>query len=179
MTTHRFHFDLPGESWRETDVAGYYISDLGRLASSRLTGRGGIDINRIKLRKLKPGSGGYVRFGLAGDSRYIHRLVAAAFLPPPPSGVHEVEFLDDDLANCRADNLAWKTPQEKFGAQLADGTWDPASRGHGKKMTEGVVRSLRQDLAAGLRPSEAAVKYRVSTVTIHAIKTGRTWSHVQ
>lgn len=42
---------------------------------------------------------------------YIHRLVALAWLPPPPSPDHiEVDHDDDDKANNRASNLKWITP---------------------------------------------------------------------
>jgi hypothetical protein len=56
---------------------------------------------------------GYMTAGINGKKHYVHRLVAQAFLPPPPSEKHtQVNHTDGDPANNRADNLAWVTPSE-------------------------------------------------------------------
>ena len=61
-------------------------------------------------------SGGYLRVGINGKPHRVHRLVAqAGFIPPPPSEKHEqVNHIDGDPTNNRADNLAWVTPSENI-----------------------------------------------------------------
>ena len=54
---------------------------------------------------------GYRQAGINGKTHYVHRLVAQAFLGPPPSEKHtQVNHIDGDPANNRADNLEWVTP---------------------------------------------------------------------
>ena len=53
---------------------------------------------------------GYMRASINGKTRYVHRLVAKAFLAPPPSEKHtQVTHIDGDRANNRPDNLNWVT----------------------------------------------------------------------
>ena len=48
-----------------------------------------------------------------GKKHRVHRLVAQAFLPPPPSETHtQAKHKDGDPANNRADNLEWVSPSE-------------------------------------------------------------------
>ena len=55
-------------------------------------------------------SGGYLRVGINGKKHRVHRLVAKAFLEPPPSEKHTiVHHIDGDRANNRPDNLKWAT----------------------------------------------------------------------
>ena len=59
---------------------------------------------------------GYLKVGINGRKHRVHRLVAqAGFIPPPPSEKHEqVNHIDGNPANNRADNLAWVTPSENI-----------------------------------------------------------------
>jgi len=60
-------------------------------------------------------SGGYLRVGINGKKHRVHRLVAKAFLEPPPSEKHtQVNHIDGDPANNHADNLEWVTPSENI-----------------------------------------------------------------
>ena len=56
---------------------------------------------------------GYRQASVNGKTHLVHRLVAKAFRPPPPSEKHtQVNHIDGDPANNRAENLAWVTPSE-------------------------------------------------------------------
>ena len=58
---------------------------------------------------------GYRTASISGKSHPVHRLVADAFLPPPPSEKHtQVNHKDGNPANNRADNLAWVTRSENI-----------------------------------------------------------------
>ena len=72
-----------------------------------------------KPRKLKAWSNGigYLKVNLYKDGkqhkRYIHRLVAEAFIPNP-TGKPNVNHLDCDLHNNAASNLEWCTQSENI-----------------------------------------------------------------
>ena len=56
---------------------------------------------------------GYLKVQVNSKSHYVHRLVAKAWLQPPPSEAHtQVNHKDGNRANNQADNLEWVTPKE-------------------------------------------------------------------
>ena len=63
---------------------------------------------------------GYRLASVNGKPNKVRRLVAEAFLPPPPSEKHtEVMHIDGDPANSRADNLRWVTRSENIRHSFA------------------------------------------------------------
>ena len=100
--------------WR--DIAGYdgeyQVDENGNVRRKTLTYR-----NRFSSVVLqKTGPTGYKRVWL-GDRRdgldhYVHRLVAFAFLGPPPSDRHQVAHWDGDKAHNSVANLRWATRSE-------------------------------------------------------------------
>lgn len=94
------------EIWK--DVEGYegkyQFSNLGRVRGF-VRVRGRIltpHVNRDGYLQANLSSGGKVR------RQYIHRLVAKAFVPNP-NDFNEVNHIDEDKTNNRADNLEWCT----------------------------------------------------------------------
>lgn len=110
------------EEWRA--VAGYEglyeVSNLGRVRSlgrtiNRVTRWGTVKPYTIKPRVLKPlhSQGDYCYVHLFDNDRTstnhkIHRLVAKAFVPNTDN-LNEVNHIDEDKENNRADNLEWVT----------------------------------------------------------------------
>lgn len=100
--------DLDAEIFQEVAVdPRYEISNLGRIRNKRT--------DRI----LKPflHEGGYWRIRLGSQLRYIHVLVAQAFIPrdPNPDRV-VVDHIDGDKDNFKWDNLRWLTRAENSQA---------------------------------------------------------------
>ena len=104
------------EVWK--DVVGYeglyQVSNLGRVKS----------LKRNQLLKPKIAKNGYVQVKLYnGDkkTRYIHRLVANAFLDNH-NGKAEVNHIDSNPSNNRLDNLEWVTHKENMEWSALQGT---------------------------------------------------------
>ena len=94
--------DRPGEEWLEVQLecgASRMVSNLGRV----ITARG------IKTEGSERADG-YLVVEINGKKHRVHRLVAQAFLAPPPSEKHtQVTHIDGDRANNHPDNLKWVT----------------------------------------------------------------------
>lgn len=169
------------ETWK--DIPGfegaYQVSDLGRVRSlDRVILVRGFP-RRLRSRIVAPQrhSGGYRKLQLAGHQKFVHRLVAAAFLGPCPEG-KEVAHLDNDRANNALSNLAYLTHQENLDHMLKHGTrW----RGETHPMavlTTDDVRQIRQLAAQGITQRAIAEHYPVTDRTIGAIVRKDRWSHV-
>lgn len=100
---------MPIEEWRKVpEFEGYRVSSLGRIMSFR----------RRKTRILSSRSTNtqgyiYVLFWVNGKSvcRYVHRVVASAFIPNPENKKC-VNHIDGDIKNNLAINLEWSTHSE-------------------------------------------------------------------
>jgi NUMOD4 motif len=110
--------DLPGEEWRPVRELpdDYQVSNLGRVRRiSPHGGRGGsISYPGRLIATSSWGSRRRARMIAQGRVilRSVNRLVAEAFLSPPPSGDAVVVNLNGDVGDSRAVNLAWRTPKQ-------------------------------------------------------------------
>ena len=120
------------EVWK--DIAGYeglyQVSNLGRVKSlprelKRFTDRKCLAKERILT--AHPNSKGYLRIQLKKDGkteqRFLHRLVAEAFIPNP-SNKGEVNHIDNAPTNNKAENLEWTTHKENMEWSSKCGRYD-------------------------------------------------------
>jgi hypothetical protein len=123
-------------------------------------------------------------------SFYTYRLVAMAFLGPPPFESAEVAHKDDDKDNNALANLKWCSHQENCQDRRSNGKaalglqngahTHPHRRPRGErvgnsKLTSATVREIR---SASLSHRALARKYGVSKTTVGHIKRGNTWALV-
>lgn len=99
------------ETWTETDVPGYMVSTVGRMAKLMSTNPGALGYPQFSL--VAPGTSGRVR-------RYLHDLVLTAFVGPRPEGA-VARHLNDDPTDNRLVNLAWGTRSENQRDALRNG----------------------------------------------------------
>jgi hypothetical protein len=160
---------IPGEEWRETKHAGYYVSSLGRV-------RG----RRGHLLKPPINARGYAMaaFG-AGNLRPIHALVSDAWHGPMPAPGMVVAHKDGNRLNNRPENLRWATVKGNAADRLIHGTERIGPKNHKTKLTGDQVREIRAQIPGppGLQV-RLARQYGVSVSTISAIRHGRTWRHL-
>lgn len=168
------------EEWRT--IPGYEgiyeASSLGQIRSIARTvtaikqGRPITQNYKGQLLKQKQTMFGYriinVRLtSLPARQPLVHRLVAAAFLGPPPRNKPHVAHLDGDPTNNAASNLAYKSARENCDDKRRHGT-------HGV-LTEAQALAIKT--ATG-KPRDLKRRFNVSYATIHAIRSGRTWKHL-
>lgn len=98
------------EIWKDVvGYEGYYqVSSFGRVKSlpRRSISRG--YITKGKALAISDNGHGYLTVRLKGKHRYVHRLVADAFIPNPYS-FNEINHKDENKGNNIVDNLEWCT----------------------------------------------------------------------
>lgn len=129
---------------------------------------------------------GYLRVHLTDGcgncrSRYIHRLVALAFLERLDGKPH-VNHKDFNPKNSRADNLEWVTPMEnvtysKLAGRLR-GASQPGIMNPRAILSEDDVREIRRLISSGTAGAQIAKQFKMSRETIYHIKHRRQWANV-
>ena len=119
---------LRGEEWRPmlcpvsgVEVAGRMVSSLGRLRTHA---------GHVHSGYLRSGYPAARYTSLAGSRvEAVHRLVAVAFLGPPPSSQHtQVNHKDGDKKNNAVPNLEYVTPSENRAHYLENRTAEHRSK---------------------------------------------------
>jgi hypothetical protein len=133
------------EIWKDiNDLEGYQISNLGRVKSLAryINCKGGK--KRLMLGKIIVGykePNRYTKIVVNKQMRYVHRLVAQAFIPNTDNKP-TVNHKDGDKHNNRVDNLEWATQSENNYHSFRMGLRVPYNRvgtnnpnyKHGKRM---------------------------------------------
>lgn len=90
---------------------GYEVTETGDVFSVGSNWRG---YGKRKLIAFLWDGYLYVRLTIGGKRKkhYIHKLVAAKFLPPRPSLLYEIRHLDGQKTNNHISNLVWGTRKD-------------------------------------------------------------------
>lgn len=170
------------EEWRH--VPGfeglYRVSSEGRVFKTWKHG-GGI----MKTRR-KPS--GYCAVSLTnrGKSviRYVHQLVAAAFLPNPDKRPH-VNHKNFNPSDNRVENLEWVYPCENIQYSRRAGRYPaftvslPGESNPRAILTVAKVKEIRGLISDGVCDSAIGRTYGVTTAAINRIRNGKNWSSVR
>lgn len=107
------------EIWKNTEVDGYMVSNLGRVKSldrflppDNVHPRGQFKKGRIMKTYRKHHNYDSVILSKRPDKRYyVHRLVATAFIPNPENK-RDVNHKNGNTKDNRVENLEWTTHKE-------------------------------------------------------------------
>ena len=172
------------ETWKP--IVGYEglyeVSNLGRVRSltrlSKFRNRSGkLDERVIKGRIMRPQKQrtGYLNVGLSKDGKVtlfrVHRLVAAAFIANP-EGLYEVNHIDEDKTNNRADNLEWCDHKynNNYGSKPRRGERNPMA-----KLTSEDVDEIRYRRASGEMLKTIAADFGISINHVCNLAQGKRW----
>jgi hypothetical protein len=161
------------ETWRPVvGWEGFYeVSDLGRVRSLPRLDRKGRRVRGQFLKATKHPNG-YMRVALyghhpKGKTRYVHSIVAAAFLGPRPPG-EEIKHGPSGKTDNRPSNLSYGPHIENCEERARDGA------GHAK-LNRAKAAMIRARVAAGESRALVASDYDVTESTIGRIVTGVRW----
>lgn len=170
----------------------YAVAADGRIrALPRMVRLSNGRVRRTLGKWLKPSRDryGYEKVALQADGKHeqllVHRLVAAAWLPPPRPDQDQVNHKDRNRAHNDVNNLEWCTASENVlhgwqGRRLTEkaraALQIPAPKK--RKLTDQQVLSIRTRIAAGELKSNLAAEMRVCANTIAHAASGRNYSHI-
>ena len=104
--------------------------------------------------------------GRNGKNHYVHRLVAFAFIGPPPSDRHQVAHWDGSKANNSVANLRWATSSEN--------NRDQRRLNAHPKLTQSQINAIRDRKIEAA--SALAREFGVSYSHIRRIQRGIMWN---
>ena len=172
------------EQWRPVSGWPYEVSNCGRVRRSQPSApRGGSPAERMMTASM--GYNGYLHVGLrdGGQPQFplIHRLVACAFLGPPPTKFHQTNHKDCDKTNNCVDNLEWVTAQENADHAKENGLFNArhGSQHRDAKLSESDVRYARRRFTVGnVTIQRLADEAGVDRSSMSRAISGKNWSHV-
>ncbi|PJK30143.1 hypothetical protein CVT23_09160 [Minwuia thermotolerans] len=153
-----------------SEAPGYEVSSWGRVAGKRA---------RILAHAR---THGYHVVCLTRDSqsfnRRVSRLVADAFLGPPPFDDALVAHNNGDKDDNRVSNLRWASALENQADRTRHGTRLCGSKANGAVLSEADIPAIRRRADGGERYADIADNFGVSISTVYLIRKRRTWTHV-
>ena len=171
--------NLPGEIWCDIEgYNGYQVSNKGRVKSFKN--------GRILILKLWKVPQGYMRVGLrnnlGGSHRFVHILVAKAFIPNPKN-LPEVDHINGIKTDNRVENLRWVTRSQNAIYAIEKGFQKVGVNDSKSKIkSEEDIRFIRKNYKQ--RDSEfgckaLAKKFNVSPGVIQSIVHNRSYKSVK
>lgn len=108
---------------------------------------------------------------------YAHRVICELAHGPAPSPSHQVAHsCGHGFSGCvNPTHLRWATQKENEADKALHGKQNRGERHGLARLTESIVREIRQELRDGVPQLKIAGHFGISQTTIHRIKTRNTW----
>lgn len=170
------------ENWKPAvGLEGLYeVSDMGRVRSvARETASGTRGGMALKLQNFRGYSRAYMTNSGKSMNHFVHRLVAAAFIGPPPEGRYDINHKNGIKSdNCVA-NLEYCTKSENRKHAFVIGLQSNRGTSHSQaKLDDETVVNIRRRVAAGEKQSDVAKDLGISQSNVSYVANGKRWSHV-
>jgi len=109
--------------------------------------------------------------------KYVHRIVAEAWLPnPDPQNYDSVGFRDKNTKNFNVKNLYWTNQQELMALRKEQNKYSEAESHHMARFTWEDIDYIRGCFKDNIKTqSELAREYAVLPCTINAIVNNKSW----
>lgn len=109
----------------------------------------------------------------------VHRLVALAFIGPPPDGNRTViNHIDSNRSNNTVSNLEWCSHAENHAHAVAAGRHARGSSLPQTKLTREIVLLMRARYADGHTFTQLSKTFGLTRSAVRHAVTGKTWSYV-
>ena len=125
-----------------------------------------------RMVKPQPNGKGYMRVHIAGKMRFVHRLVAEKYVPNP-NNYPQVNHIDGDKTNNRADNLEWVSNDANRRHAVANGLQVHGEACPWAKLTKENVEYIREHKE--LTSKQLAEMFNVSDSTVRSARRGDSW----
>lgn len=166
---------IPLDARRVPGAPDYLVTPSGDVWSTK---------RRVPFR-MKPylEQNGYLRLRLfAAHGAWhvgVNRLVALAFLGPPPAADSVVMHLDNNPKNNSLENLCWGSQADNLRQCRQEGRTKPTcgERNRHAKLTAPDVMAIRRAVLRGERRLLIARRYGITRRTVGDIMT-RSWRHL-
>lgn len=128
---------------------------------------------------LMPSGGGrgYLRVSPHGVTKWLHSLVALAWIGPRPRGLCVAHADHDKTHNCIW-NLSYVSYKENMRQSVRDGLTATGNRCARAKLNPEKISAIRNLLYAGHSHRKVAEQFAVDHRTIDRIADGKTWAKV-
>lgn len=150
----------------------YFVTETGVLVNHETN----------KELKWKISDTGYPLYTMQVDhvkhERYVHRLLAEAFIENPESKPH-VNHIDGNKANFELSNLEWCTPKENAEHASKNNLLKVGEEHPFAKITEKEALEVKRLLSLGYSVREINNKMKNTTKSIvEKIRSGCSWKHI-
>jgi hypothetical protein len=113
----------------------------------------------------------------SGERVSAHRWALRQATAQTGAGLLACHKCDNPLC-VRPSHLFWGTTADNVADKIAKGRQPRGVRQWRAKLTDDIVRSIRDEVRNGTKQAELARKYEVSTSVVSEAVSGKTWSHV-
>ena len=118
----------------------YEVSNLGRVKSLK----DNLGRDRELILKPQKRKDGYFVIGIKGSTKFLHRIIAEAFIPNPENKP-QVNHKDSNRGNCQISNLEWVTASENILHGYKHGNIKPPRHRLGAQTGGGEFRQIYLD----------------------------------